>query len=111
MIFDVINKLKLVDKYIYARKTGTRCEFAKLVGISKSQLYYYLDFLKEKGAEIGYNRKCQTYYYKNIVEVDVNLSVRVLYDDELMNSNAGFSICLWDYVNNNIFLEKYRSVQ
>ena len=112
MVFDILNKLKLVDKYIKAGKTGSRDEFAKSLGLSKSQLYYYLDFLKEKGAEIEYCRKSRTYYYKNIVEVDVKLSVRVMEENELVKLNAGFTNKYIKYsINNNIFLKKYRSVQ
>lgn len=100
MVLEVIEKLKLVYKYIGARKTGTRGEFLNLLGIKKSQLYYYFDFLKERGAEIRYCRKSRTYYYKNIVEVDVKLSVKVIPDDELVDLNAGENCCC-NYIIND----------
>ena len=101
MVLDVLNKLKLVDKYIRARKTGTPKEFANAIGLSKSQLYYYIDFLKEYGAEIEYSRKTNTYHYKNIVEVDAKLSIKVMSENEMMNLNAGF--CYSFNNSDNIF--------
>jgi len=91
MVLDILNKLKLVDKYIRAQKTGSRDEFSKSIGLSKRQLYYYIDFLKDYGAEIEFCRKTNSYIYKNIVEVEAQLSIKVMSEDEMLNLNAGLS--------------------
>lgn len=89
MILDVLNKLKLIDKYIRAKKTGSREEFAKSLGLSKRQLYYYIDFLKDYGAEIEFCRKINSYKYQNNVEVQAELSIKVMSENEMTNINAG----------------------
>ena len=89
MVLDVLNKLKLVDKFIKVRNTGTPEEFAELLRISKRQLYYYINFLKEHGADIVFDRKANTYLYRNHVKVDAMLSIRIMEDEEMLKCSAG----------------------
>lgn len=60
-----LRKLTKLDRLIRMRLTGSPDQLAVLLGVSRRNLYSYLNDLKEMGAEIGYCRKRKTFYYKN----------------------------------------------
>jgi hypothetical protein len=43
-------------------------------------------------AEIGYDKKTLTYYYKNDFDLEIKLSIRVLKDDEVIRIYGGHTI-------------------
>jgi DNA-binding transcriptional regulator GbsR (MarR family) len=46
------------------KATGTPCELASKLGISKRQVYRYIDDMKEMGLKIEYCKKRKTYHYQ-----------------------------------------------
>lgn len=52
-----------MDQLVRLRSTGQPCEFANKLFISERTLYNYLSILKEIGANIHYNKNCQSYEY------------------------------------------------
>jgi len=69
---DRYNKMHLLIK---RENTGTPCEFARKLGISKSQLYNCLEELRIRGAEITYSKIKASYVYQNPVEVRAEFSL------------------------------------
>lgn len=59
-----IERLEQMDQLIRMKATGTAKEFADKLGISRSLMMQELNVLKELGAEIEYDKKRQTYFYK-----------------------------------------------
>ncbi len=59
-----IERLEQMDQLIRMKATGSSKEFADKLGISRSLMMQELNVLKELGADIAYDKKRQTYYYK-----------------------------------------------
>lgn len=53
-----------IHNYIYRQGTGAPEEFAKKVGLSKSQLGKYLNYFRyDLKLDVAYDKYRQTYYY------------------------------------------------
>jgi predicted DNA-binding transcriptional regulator YafY len=76
MFIKHIERFEKIDKLIRTRRTGTPDEFADRVGISRRQLYNYLDELRSYGVEISYSRVYYSFQYSN------NKKLRVYFDCE-----------------------------
>jgi biotin operon repressor len=59
-----IERLEQMDQLIRMKATGSSKEFADKLGISRILMMQELNVLKELGADIAYDKKRQTYYYK-----------------------------------------------
>lgn len=57
-------RLQLLENLIERGSTGSPNQIAKRLGISRSMLYKYIDYIKEKNGEITYSRKLNTFKYK-----------------------------------------------
>lgn len=67
-LFESIDRAQRMHQLIRSESTGTPCEFAERLGISRRQLYYLLEELKGFGAQIMYSRVNNTFYYANNFE-------------------------------------------
>ena len=61
---ETYNKLEQLDQLIRLKATGASKDLAKKMNISRRSVYYLLDTMKNLGAEIEYNQRVKTYYYK-----------------------------------------------
>ena len=52
-----IERLQLLNKLVREKRTGSPDELAERLGLSRRQLYFYLEFLKDYGIDIAYSRK------------------------------------------------------
>ena len=64
MAIQFFTRLETVDYLISARKTGKPAELAKRIGISERALYNFLDTMRALGADIGYCKYSNTYFYR-----------------------------------------------
>jgi predicted DNA-binding transcriptional regulator YafY len=71
-LFEAIDRLYEIHKWILREKTGAPDEFADRFHLSRRQLYNILDELKDWGAEIKYSRSRHTFYYANDFEIKIN---------------------------------------
>jgi len=58
------DRLSRLNQLIEEGATGTPEEVARKLGVSKRMLLYYIEYLKDKGAEINYSRSTRTYVFK-----------------------------------------------
>ena len=58
-----IERLYRIHELIESKTTGTPEKFAQRFDIKKRQLYYLIEELRLFGADVGYSRKKQTFYY------------------------------------------------
>ena len=91
-IFLQIERLQLLHKLIDKEHTGTPDEFAKLLQISRRQLYNLIEELGQFGVEIKYNRVRQTFYFIHPLIFNVKVQIRPLTDEEMLKNNGGASI-------------------
>jgi ACT domain-containing protein len=90
-IFEIIERFDLIFKLIKAEKTGTANEFAQKIGLSRSQLFNYLDYLKSYEIEIRYDLFKHSYVIENDVEIEIRQPIRILNDKELVIIDGGCS--------------------
>ena len=62
-----MNRIRLIDSLIRGKKTGSPGDLAEKVGISESNVYNYINYMRDAGAPIAYSKKQKTYYYTNSV--------------------------------------------
>ena len=58
------NRLERLDYLIRKKSSGSSQELAEKLEVSKRTIYEYLEILKSLGAEIEYDNRKKTYYYK-----------------------------------------------
>jgi len=84
-----IERYKTLHKLIKQARTGTPDMLATRLHISRSQLYVFLDTLKDLGAPIKYNRTAQSFYYSSNFELDIDISVKAITPCECKTIYAG----------------------
>ncbi len=94
-----LERLRKAHKLIQQQHTGTPNEFAKTLGVSRRQLYNIIEYLKELGAPLIYNRKSNTFYYEYDFDLLVNITVQVLVHEELKTIYAGCTILTKNFVS------------
>lgn len=67
-LFESINRAQRIHQFIRNESTGTPCEFAERLRISRRQLYYCLEEFKDFGAQIMYSRTKNSFCYTNDFE-------------------------------------------
>lgn len=72
-----LKNLKKTHHLIKNSTTGSPNEFAKKLGITRRKLFSHLEFLREIGAIITYDRPQETYYYENYFDLKIELSITV----------------------------------
>lgn len=77
-LFETIDRAQRIHQFIRNEATGTPCEFAERLRISRRQLYYCLEELKDFGAQIMYNRTKNTFYYANNFEFSLTIKAAPL---------------------------------
>lgn len=77
-LFEQIDRMQFLHKCIVQESTGTPCELAQRLRISKRHLYNLLDEFKDMGAEIQYSRIKETFYYKNNFCLEITCKITIL---------------------------------
>lgn len=90
-IFELIDRLQLINKLVEERRTGTPEELAERLGIKRRTLYELLDELKSHNVPISYSRVSKTFFYTHAVDFQLNCKIRLLDEKEMAEKNGGFS--------------------
>ncbi len=89
MTIKQLERLRKIHELIQQEKTGCPSEFANKLNVSERRLYYIIDYLKDIDAPLKYCRKTKTYYYTTSFDLLINVSVKVLLENEVRIINAG----------------------
>ena len=73
-----IERIQMLDKLIVSRRTGSPDELAKRLGISRSQLYLIIEYLKDMGLFISYSRKINSFYYEEKSRLSIEFHFKVI---------------------------------
>jgi hypothetical protein len=84
--FDLMERM---DQLIRFENTGDSNEFSEKLGISRRQLYYFVEELKVLGLPLSYDRKLKTFYYEKDCMLKIEISIKELGDSELRNYGGG----------------------
>ena len=86
MIFKHPNRLQHMDQLIRQRKTGNADALARKLGISRRQVYYWLEELKDMGLEIDYSREAGSFVYLKPYKINITLDIKELSEEETLNT-------------------------
>lgn len=81
--------MERMDQLIRLESTGDASEFSERLGISRRQLYYYVDEMKDLGLPVCYNRNSKTFFYAKSCRLKIDISVRELNDPDRENLSGG----------------------
>ena len=79
-----LHRLKRLHQLIRSECTGTPHELSRRLQISERLVYLLVEQLREFDALIDYNRSRQTYYYRELFDLEVDISVRVYNKDQMI---------------------------
>ena len=80
--FKIIARLEKINKCLKEEKTGTAKAFASKIGVSRSMLFYYLEYLKSYDIQIKYDRKKNSFVFEGDIEIEIKQPIRVLKNNE-----------------------------
>jgi len=73
-----IERLEKIEKLIQQSQTGTPDEFAGKIGISRRQLYNYLEEIRSYGIDIRYSRIHQSFRFENNKRLKIHFACEVI---------------------------------
>ncbi len=76
MIFKLLNRAQQIDQLIRQKRTGNADELAVKLNISRRQVYYWLEELRNYGLEIEYNRDLKSFVYLKTYEITIAFNVK-----------------------------------
>lgn len=82
-------RLMKLDNLIQLQKTGSAKELAHKLGVSRSQLFNYLEQLREMGVEIAYQKSIASYCYQGELELKIQQPFKVISRKELEDDING----------------------
>ncbi len=85
-----LNRFLRLDQLIRLKATGTPKELAKKIGVSESALYEYINEMKEMEAPIKYDKRRNSYCYKEKVRLEFGF--KKLDKDQLGNLKGGIAV-------------------
>lgn len=94
-----IDRINLINKLISQSKTGNQSELAKRLNISTSRLARIIEYMKDQGAPIKFNRARNTYYYESRYSIKIDVKIEKINEKELKDINAGINFCSNNFIN------------
>ncbi len=88
-VFEIIERLERINKCLKEERTGTAKEFAAKIGISRSMLFNYLDYLKSYDIQIKYERKRNSFVFEEDIEIEIKQPIRILKNNKLISTSGG----------------------
>lgn len=90
-ILDVVDRLSRINDLIKNKKTGNSNELAKTIRLSRSQIFNYLDHLKDMRVEINYNKTTRSYEYTGDFIPKIQSPLRIVKRSELEKIEGGLN--------------------
>lgn len=79
-----LHRLKRLHQLIRSECTGTPYELSRRLHISERLVYLLVEQLRDFDALIDYDRSRQTYYYRELFDLELDISVRVYNKDQMI---------------------------
>lgn len=110
-LFEQLRQLERLDQLIRLKATGSPKDLAQRMDVSERTIYNLMDNLRTFGAEVGYCRNRESYYYENDIKFRFDV---VLHEEKVRKVKGGKSflnffnrvqkICSegWYFYNNNV---------
>jgi predicted DNA-binding transcriptional regulator YafY len=84
-----IERLQLLNKLIREQRTGSPEELAERLGISRRQLYVYLEYLKDMGVDIQFSRRMNSFVFACQKQIRIDWRFEILEPAEVKKVVGG----------------------
>ena len=84
-----IERISRLHRLIQEEITGTPRELAFKFNVSERTIYLMIDWLKDYGATIKYDRKRKTYFYFKSFDIKINFSIECISEESMIKINGG----------------------
>ena len=91
-VFEYLDRISMIHKLIMEGRTGSPCEFAFRIGVSRTSLYEMIDEMRSRGAPILYSKSLRTFYYSEPFDIKVTCSFRSMTGREVSEVSGGLSL-------------------
>lgn len=91
-VFKYIDRINLLDTLIRQRRTGTPTELADRLSLSVSRVARIIEYLRDMGAPIAYDRVLETYYYEVDYSIQIKVDIQSLNRTQMKNIHGGAKI-------------------
>jgi len=85
-LFEDLFILQRIDHLIRTRATGSPKNLANRLRVSECTIYRLIEYLKDQGFPIAYNKTEQTYHYVHTVKLHIEL---VVGSDKILSIRGG----------------------
>ncbi len=85
-----IERLQLLNKLIEEERTQAPEDLANRLGVSRRQLYNYIENLKDIGLEVVFSRKHNSFCYPTQKKLEISFHFKILEEDNVTKINGGF---------------------
>lgn len=89
-----IERMQVLNKLIREQRTGSPEELADRLGLSRRQLYAYLEYMKDHGLNICFSRKLNSFIFCDEKEMRIDLRIEVLKQSEICQIQGGLAFRL-----------------
>ncbi len=86
-----LQRLEQIHYLIENQKTGSPKHLAEKMGVCRSTIYELIDYLKSLDAPVKYSRIKESYYYCKPFNLEINVSIKVLNNNETKTIYGGFA--------------------
>jgi hypothetical protein len=73
--YKTVERIHYANQLIKLESTGTPNEFAQRLHLKRSQIFVFLEELKDYGAPIRYSRIHETYYYTEFYDIIIDIRI------------------------------------
>lgn len=91
-MFKYINRFQQLEQLIRLKGTGNAEELGVKLGVSRRHIYRLIEEFKDLGLDIKYSKYHRSFVYEKKCKVEINISIEILSDEELINIDGGFSL-------------------
>lgn len=99
-----IERFQLLNKLIKDQRTGSPEKLAERIGVSRRQLYVYLEYLKDMGVDIQFSRKMNSFVFACHKQIRIDWRFEVLEATEVKDVFGGGLYLTRSFTQNNIKL-------
>lgn len=84
-----IERLQLLNKLVREQRTGSPEELANRLGVSRRQMYVYLEYLKDMGVDIQFSRRLNSFVFTCEKQIYIDWRFEILEPSEMRKAIGG----------------------
>lgn len=95
-----IERLQLLTKLVREQRTGSPEDLAERLGVSRRQMYVYLEYLNDMGVDIQYSRRLNSFLFASQKQIRIDWRFEVLDPAEVRKVLGGSQLLSGSFMPN-----------